>query len=442
MSPLPDLVVLAREVLTCSTQVLPHGNAGPEAPEQRPARGDQQGDLGRLEGAGVAISGGLISEIAPSAELKARYPGAPVLDASDQLLMPGFVDCHTHLLFAGHRAAEWEQRMAGVDYLDILKAGGGIRTTVSHTRAASRAQLKLHGQRWLRRMLEQGTTHVEAKTGYRLDRAGELELLELHRELDREGPVGVSSTYLGAHVVPAEFREDRRRYIDLVLSTLREAAERGLCDFVDVFCEDEAFSLAETREILNQARALGVGLKLHTEQFTQSGGTRLGVELSATSIDHLEVANPGEVQLLRQAPHPPICVLLPGVAFHLQLATHAPGRALVDAGVPVALATDFNPGSSPTPSMPMMIALATRTQGLSVAEAIVAATRNAACAVGLGAEMGSLEVGKRANLQLLDIPDYRYLGYSFGYNPVRQVLINGAAQLDGAAQVDNGAPQP
>lgn len=430
MSVSPDLLILgAKQLLTCASaeehqRSAAGGNGGVHA-----ARGAAQSELGLREGMGLAVQGGRILEIAPNADLAARNPRARIVDASESLILPGFVDCHTHLLFAGNRAAEWEQRMAGKSYLEILKAGGGIRNTMAHTRAATAAELKAHARLWLRRMLEQGTVHVEAKTGYRLDHEGELELLRIHRELEAEGPQGITSTYLGAHVVPPEHRENREAYLELVEETLRAAAEQGLCDFVDVFCEDEAFSLTETRHILELARSLGIGVKLHTEQFTSSGGARLGVELGATSVDHLEVATPEDISALSASESPPICVLLPGVAFHLRLETHAPGRSLVDANVPVALATDFNPGSSPTPSMPLMIALATRTQGLSVAEAIVAATRNAACAVNRGSELGTLEVGKRCDVQLLDVPDYRYLGYSFGYNPVRQVLIGGEPQL-------------
>lgn len=430
MSSSPDCLILgARQLITCASAAEhARSNAG-EPGGVHAARGEAQAELGALEDAGLAVRGGIIQALAPSAELKARFPDAAVVDAQNALILPGFVDCHTHLLFAGNRAAEWEQRMSGASYLEILKRGGGIRSTMAHTRAATREELKSHARLWLRRMLQQGTVHVEAKTGYRLDHEGELEMLGLHRELAAEGPQGITSTYLGAHVVPPEHREQREVYLALVDQTLRQAAAEGLVDFVDVFCEDEAFSLAETRHILELARSLGVGLKLHTEQFTSSGGTRLGVELGATSVDHLEVATPEDIARLSRSEDPPICVLLPGVAFHLRLDTHAPGRALIDAGVPVALATDFNPGSSPTPSMPLMIALAARTQGLSVAEAIVAATRNAACAVGLGDTLGTIEVGKRCDVQLVDAPDYRYLGYTFGYNPVRQVLIGGEPQL-------------
>ncbi|MCA9640180.1 MAG: imidazolonepropionase [Myxococcales bacterium] len=430
MSGAPDCLVLgARQVITCASAAERARAEVGEPGGISAARGNAQGELGTLENTGIALSGGIIQAIAPSAELAARFPEARVVDAQGALILPGFVDCHTHLLFAGNRAEEWEQRMGGASYLEILKQGGGIRRTMAHTRAATREELKSHARLWLRRMLEQGTVHVEAKTGYRLDHDGELEMLRLHRELAAEGPQGITSTYLGAHVVPPEHREQREVYLALVDETLRQAAAEGLCDFVDVFCEDEAFSLAETRHILELARSFGLGLKLHTEQFTSSGGTLLGAELGATSVDHLEVATPEDIKSLAAGENPPICVLLPGVAFHLRLETHAPGRALVDAGVPVALATDFNPGSSPTPSMPLMIALAARTQGLSVAEAIVAATRNAACAVGRGDALGTIEVGKRCDVQLVDAPDYRYLGYTFGYSPVRQVLIAGEPQL-------------
>lgn len=430
MSDAPDLLILgAKQLLTCASSAEHARSRRGEPGGVTPARGAAQRDLGILEGVGLRVKDGLIHEIAGNAELAARHPAARIVDASDSLILPGFVDCHTHLLFAGDRAAEWEQRMAGASYLEILKAGGGIRSTMKHTRAATSDALKSHARLWLRRMLQQGTVHVEAKTGYRLDSDGELEMLRIHRELDAEGPQGITSTYLGAHVVPPEHRENRQAYLSLVDETLKRAAAERLCDFVDVFCEDEAFSLAETRDILELGRSLGLGLKLHTEQFTSSGGARLGAELGAASVDHLEVATPDDIAALAAHPSPPVCVLLPGVAFHLRLETQAPGRALIDAGVPVALATDFNPGSSPTPSMPLMIALATRTQGLSVAEAIVAATRNAACAVDRGERLGTLEVGKRCDVQLLDVPDYRYLGYGFGYNPVRQVLIGGEPQL-------------
>lgn len=420
-SPRADLLLLgAQQLLTC------HPSSGVDGP----ARGAAQAEIGlQPAGSGLAIRDGRILEIAESSALLARYPEASVYDAGGQVLLPGFVDCHTHLLFAGNRAGEWERVMAGESYLNILKGGGGIQTTVRATLAASRESLLEHGEFWLKRMLELGTTQLEAKSGYRLDEPGELELLSLHRELAARGPIGITSTYLGAHVVPLAYRERREEYLALVERVIERAAAEQLCEFVDVFCEREAFSLEETRRLLSHAKSLGLGLKLHTEQFTASGGTSLGVELSATSVDHLEVASEADIQALAAADSPPICVLLPGVAFHMNLSTHAPGRALVDAGVPVAIATDFNPGSSPTPSMPFMVALAARTQGLSIPEAILAATYNAACALNLEAEMGSLARGKLANIACLDIPDYRYLAYSFGYNPVKQVFVRGAAQL-------------
>ncbi|MBX3181438.1 MAG: imidazolonepropionase [Polyangiaceae bacterium] len=442
--PAPELVIHgAREVITCdpegayavatrggdasghssesltnpSITVAPRGHSSASLTNYSgPARGALQGALGSLRGHGVAIGGGRVIAVLPEAELFERFPTVPRLDAEGQLVMPGFVDPHTHLLFGGDRADEWERRMAGESYLEILKAGGGILRTVAATRAATRAELLAHARRWLLRMRALGTTHVEAKTGYRLTLEGELELLELQREL------GLTSTYLGAHVVAPEHRGAREGYLTEVQRTLTLAVSRGVVDFFDVFLEREAFSLSEARALGEHARGLGVGLKLHTDQFTRQGGVPLALELGATSIDHLEVLEPEDIQRLAEAKEPPVCVLLPGCVFHLGLSTHAPGRALIDHGVPVALATDFNPGTSPTPSMQLMIALAVRTQGLSVAEAIVAATRNAACAISRGADLGRIAPGYRADLLLVDAPDHRALGYSFGGNLVTRVI--------------------
>ncbi|MEB2313470.1 MAG: imidazolonepropionase [Sorangiineae bacterium] len=407
------LLTGAAEVVTCA-------GSGP-------ARGPAQGALGVLSRGAIAIGGGKILGVGDEHALRAEFhaESTRVLDAEGGVVLPGFVDPHTHLVFAGDRAAEWEARLAGTSYLELLARGGGIMSTVRATRAASFDALLANARRWASRMLALGTTTVEAKSGYGLDRATELRLLEVARAVGDELPIEIVSTFLGAHVVPAEYRERRGDYLAELEALHQELGARGLARFVDVFCEEEAFTLAETERLLRHARGLGLGLKLHAEQFTASGAAELGAALGAVSIDHLEHLSAGALERLAALSAPPVAVLLPGVSFHLAMNAHPNARGLIDAGVPVALATDFNPGSSFTPSMPMILALATRNLGMSVAEAIVAATRNAAHAVGLGDVVGSLEPGKRADLIICDVPEHRFLAYGFGWNPVRTVLARG-----------------
>jgi len=418
------LIVNAAEVVTCAGY------------SQFPARGPDQGKLGIIrEGAGLgvaataslAVADGRIVEVGRSADLRQAYPlpEDKIIDAASGVVLPGFVDSHTHLIFAGDRAGEWEARMQGKPYLEILRAGGGIQRTMGATREGSFEELLDNARTWTRRCLQLGTTTVEIKSGYGLDRDTELKLLEVARALGEEGPMQVVATYLGAHVVPPEYADDREGYLELVETTAAEITRRELAAFFDVFCEEEAFTLAETERLLVHAKDLGFELKLHAEQFTASGAAALGARLGAASVDHLEHITAEDLGVLGTHPSPPVAVLLPAVNFHLGMDEYAPARRIIDAGVPVALATDFNPGSSFTPSMPMVIALACRTLKMTAAEAIVAATINAAHAIGMGDEVGSLEPGKRADLIICDVPDYRWLGYGFGWNPVKNVMIEG-----------------
>lgn len=409
------LIVNAAEVLTLR-------DLGPG-----PARGSKQALLGIVRGGGVAIGGGHILDVGASDRVwrEHRHSGCEVIDAKGGVVLPGFVDPHTHLVFAGDRADEWEKRMGGVSYLDILRQGGGILSTVKKTRAASAEVLLGSARRFAALAIGSGTTSVEIKSGYCLDGEGELKLLEVIARLGQVLPIEVVATYLGAHVLAPEYRADREGYLELVERTALIARQRGLARYFDVFCEHEAFTLEESRRLLTSARGLGFELKLHAEQFSASGAARLGLQLGATSIDHLEYLDDETLAELGRAANCPLAVLLPAVAFHLGLDRHAPGDRLVAAGVPVALATDMNPGSSFTPSMPMTIAIACRTQKLSVAQAIVAATYNAAWAVGLGERVGCLEPGRRADVLVCDVPDHRWLGYAFGYNPVSVVVADG-----------------
>jgi imidazolonepropionase len=402
--------------------------ASPEGPRRGPA----MQELNLIRDGAVAIQGDRIIMVGPTDEVLSRTGEAvTVVDASGKVVMPGFVDPHTHVLFAGDRASEFEKRLQGTSYMEILASGGGIMNTVRATRAATLEEIVHQSRQRLDSMLAHGTTTVEAKTGYGLDTENELKMLEAIRQLDEAHPVDLVPTFLGAHSIPAEYQGRGEEFTSLVVEDMLPVVETGGYHpedtplFCDVFCEEGAFSVEQSRRILEKAKDLGMKLKIHTDEFKPLGGTSLAVELGATSADHLACTTDQEIELLSQSDT--IGVLLPGTPFGLAEDHYSPARKMIDAGVAIALATDLNPGTCYCESMPFIMALACRQMGMTPAETIVASTINAAHAVDLGHEVGSLEVGKKADLLILDIPDYRHLTYRFGTNLVQAVIKAGHA---------------
>lgn len=407
----------AAQVLTIAA---PHG----------PRRGPAMRELGIIEHGAVAVEGDRIALVGKTSDVLAEAGhSASLIDASGKVVMPGFVDPHTHLVFAGDRAAEFEMRLAGATYLEIMAAGGGIMNTVRATRAASLEDLVDQSRQRLDVMLTHGTTTVEAKTGYGLDTENELKMLEAIRLLDESHPVDLIPTFLGAHAIPAEYRGRVDEYVDVVVEEMlpRVENEGYLTNnqpfFCDVFCEEGAFSLEQSRCILEKAKEMGMDLKIHADEFTSLGGAGLAAELGATSADHL-ACTPGEqIELLAKSRT--IAVLLPGTPFGLGEDHFPPARRMIESGVPVALATDLNPGTCYCEAMPFIMSLACRQMRMTPAETIVAATINAAHAIRMEHEVGSLEVGKKADLLILDIADYRHLAYRFGTNLVETTIKAG-----------------
>ena len=400
-----------------------------------PKRGAAMGELGIIEHGAVAVRDGLVALVGPTSEVRGQGTVAEEIDASGKVVMPGFVDPHTHLVFAGDRANEFEQRIKGATYMEIMAAGGGIMSTVQATRTANVEQLVEESRARLNRMLAYGTTTAEAKTGYGLDVENELKMLEAIRRLDAEHPVHLVPTFLGAHAVPKEYKGRTDEYVDLVIEEMlprvaknaSSLVTRPSLPFCDVFCDEGAFTLEQSRRVLEAAQALGFGLKIHTDEFRPLGGTRLAVELGAVSADHLVCTLDDEIELLAKSDT--IAVALPGTPFGLGHHEYTPARRIIDAGGALALATDLNPGTCWCESMPLIMALACRFMKMTPAEAIVAATINAAHAVGLGHRVGSLEVGKAADILILDIPDYRHLPYRFGVNLVDRVIKGGDGSI-------------
>ena len=393
-----------------------------------PKRGAAMGELGIIEDGAVAIRDGLIALVGPTSEVRGQVTAAEEIDATGKVVMPGFVDPHTHLVFAGHRADEFELRIQGATYMEIMAAGGGIMSTVRATRAASVEQLLEESQARLDRMLAHGTTTAEVKTGYGLDTENELKMLEAIHRLDVEHSMDLVPTFLGAHAVPEEYTGRADEYVDLVVEEMLPATKSQIANrksqiFCDVFCDQGAFTLEQSRRVLEAAKALGFGLKIHADEFKPLGGTRLAVEMGAISADHLVCTPDDEIELLARSGT--IAVALPGTPFGLGHHEYTPARRIIDAGGALALATDLNPGTCWCESMQLIIALACRFMKMTPAEAIVAATINAAHAVRLGDRVGSLEVGKKADLLILNIPDYRHLAYRFGVNLVDKVIKGG-----------------
>jgi imidazolonepropionase len=362
----------------------------------------------------------LIAAVGARAKIEAmpEAAGAERLDVGGRVVLPGFVDSHTHLIHAASRAEEYELKIAGASYEEIARKGGGILNSVKKLRAATSEALKLRARLALGQFAAYGTTTIEAKSGYGLDVASELKILRLHKELAGEQPLDIVSTFLGAHVVPAEYRgtpDGVKRYIALLTEKLiPEVAREKLAEFCDVFCDRGAFSVGQSREILEAGVRHELLPRVHAEQLTRSGATQLAVKLGAASCDHLEQINSNDIAALAKSQT--VATLLPGCDFHLGLAKYAPARKLIDAGAIVALATDYNPGTSPTISMPMILSLACSSLRMTPAEAITAATINGAYALRREKQIGSLGVGKLADLAVFEVADYREIPYYFGMN--------------------------
>lgn len=396
-----------------------------------PQRGHALGTLGIIQNGAVVVRDEKIVAVGTTAELKASYPHESTLDAGGCVLMPGFVDPHTHIIWGGDRASEFEMKMAGKPYLEILAEGGGILSTVRQTRTASIETLMAQTRPRLLRIFRHGTTTTEAKTGYGLQTATELRLLKALLLLDEETPLDLAFTFLGAHAVPPEYKGNPQGYTGLICETMLPIlkewwgthAPRLPLPFVDVFCEDKAFNLEQSRQILTKAKSLGFPLKIHADEFGNIGGASLAVELGAASADHLVKTSDADIAALGKSET--VAVSLPCTPFGLAECEYTPARKIIEADGILALATDCNPGTSWNESMQFVIALACRMMKLTPAEAIAASTINSAHAIRRADTIGSIEVGKQADMLILSVPDYRHLGYRYGTNLVKHVIKRG-----------------
>ena len=404
-----DVILCAPQVVTC-------------APGNAPRPGSQMGQLGVVAQGAVAISQGTIVKVGPQSEVLAHYQGPRHYHPG--CLVPGLVDPHSHPLFGGSRVHEFQMRAQGATYQEIHAAGGGIWSTVQATRQASEAQLKDSTAQRLRRMLAHGTTTAEVKSGYGLSTAEELRHLGVYQQLKEELPMQLVLTFMGAHAVPQEFAGRQSDFVDLVVNEMVPAvAAQGFAQFGDVFCEQGAFTLEESRRVLLACREHGLRLRIHAEEFTHLGGARMAAELGALSADHLQFLPPEDFAALRQAGTIP--VMTAGTSFFLGMSQFAPARGLIEANLPLAIGSDFNAGSCLSESMQMALSLAVLKLGLSPEEAILAATVNSAHSLGLGQQVGSLEAGKRADVLALDLQDVREWPYHYGVNLVEAVYCKG-----------------
>jgi imidazolonepropionase len=386
-------------------------------------RGSALRDPALIVDGALVIRDGIIDWVGPTAQLPANPVGAEVIDARDRVVLPGLIDSHTHLIFDGSRVDEFEQRLQGRTYQRIAECGGGINATVQRVRSASLEELKASARQRIERFLRLGVTTIEAKSGYGLNTADELKCLRAIAELNAEGRIELVPTFLGAHAVPPEFRGNRGGYLRLLIDEmLPQIARARLARFCDVFCETGVFDLDETGRILSKARDLGFQLKLHADELTPLGGAELAARLGAVSADHLLCVTDAGIDALARSGT--VATLLPGTAFFLGV-PYAPARTLIERGAVVALASDCNPGTCPTENLPLVGAMACTQMKMLPAETLAALTLNAAAALGMSDRLGSLEVGKEADVIIGDVPDYRRLFYQFGMNHVTCVIKRG-----------------
>ncbi len=396
-----------------------------------PRTGKRMRELGIIKEGAVAVRNGKILAVGENREILRRFEAKKTTDASGKTVMPGFVDAHTHLVFAGAREFELEWKIDGMKYMDIAARGGGINYTMKLTRKATKKELEMQTMRRLRSMLECGTTTIEAKSGYGLNLKDEIKMLEVVKELAASQHVGIVSTFMGAHALPPEFKDFESYTNFIVEKALPAVARRKLAKYCDVFCEKGVFSPEQSRKILGAAKRLGMGIRMHADEIVNTGGAELAAGLGCASADHLLAASAEGIGAL--ASKGVVAVLLPAAALALRTGKYADARKMIGAGVPIALGTDLNPNCW-CENMQFVIALACYQMGMAQAEAITAATINAAHSIGLAQEIGSLEKGKRADIIILDVPNHKFLGYRFGGNLVETAIKNGRIVIGGQSK--------
>jgi imidazolonepropionase len=395
--------------------------------KEGPREGHYMEYLEIIEDGAVAVSGGKIAAVGKTEEMLKQIQTdnkTKVVDAKNKVVLPGFVDCHTHPVFGATREEEFDMRVRGKSYQEIAAAGGGIKSSVKTLRSKSKQELIEFDLPYLDRLLSYGTTTIEAKSGYGLSLEDEIKMLEVIGELNRLHPIDLIPTFLGAHEVPPEYKDKKAEYIDLIINQMiPEVARRKLAVFCDIFCEKGVFDIEESRKILTAAKEHGFKLKLHADQLSALGGSKLAAELGAISADHLEFIDDEGIKMMKDAGV--IGVLLPGASFGLGMKEYPPARKMIDRGLPVALATDFNPGSSFTESMPVIMSLSCLMMKMTPAETVTAATINSAYAIDTAKEVGSIEKGKKADLVIWNVQNYKEIPYHYGVNLVDQVIKNG-----------------
>ncbi len=390
----------------------------------RPRTGNELRELAIIPNGAMLVTGGRVAAVGSRTEIEPQGEAAHVIDAGGRLVTPGFVDAHTHLVFAGNRADEFEKRCAGVAYQEIAAEGGGIRSTVRKTREATEDALVASGSRHAQWFLRGGTTTIEAKSGYGLTIEDEIKILRAIRRTAETTPLRIVPTFLGAHEIPEEFAGRAEDYVDLIIDEMiPRITAQNLAEFCDIFCESKVFNLDQARRVLTAAKTHGLGLRMHADQFTSFGASDLAAELGAATCDHLEQTQPASIAALKAAGVQP--VLLPGSVYAIGSHKYPAARSMIEAGLAIVLATDFNPGSSPTTSMRIAMSLGCTQMKMSPAEVLTAATVNAACSLNRAAEIGSLEGGKIADFVVHDAEDYRELPYFFGDHQAAMVFARG-----------------